>query len=253
MAEIKINELTAKGIKIAPTDLIEISESDGAGGYVTKSVTGANVVSGLQTTLVSGTNIKTINGTTVLGSGDLTIAGGGGGVHQLTNPISNVKYSGRLSGGALFTAAGTVANKIVLGPFIPANSITIKNLITTVNGSVVGGLFRFVIYSNLNGVPSSKLLESTDIDGSTNGDKTFTTSFTFTAGTTYWLGIHSNAQAGVQIPIYSDAQSVALSADSAFRDFQSRSITVTYPNAPATLGATSLVLMAPYSINFTAL
>ena len=231
MADIKINELTPKNKNLDLTDLVEISESDGAGGYVTKSITGAEIKNG------------------VASAG----GGGAGGVHQLTNPISNVKYSGRLSGGALYSTAGTVANRIILGPFIPANSITIKNLVTTVNGSVVGGLFRFVIYSNLNGVPSSKLLESTDIDGSTNGDKTFTTSFTFTAGTIYWLGIHSNAQAGVQIPIYADAQAVALCAESAFRDYQSRAITVTYPNAPATLGATTLMLMAPYSINFTAI
>ena len=211
------------------------------GGGVTQIVAGTNVT----ISPAGGTGVVTINAS---GGG-----GGAGGVHQLTNPISNVRYSGRLSGGALFSTAGTVANKIILGPFIPANSITIKNLITTVNGSVVGGLFRFVIYSNLNGVPSSKLLESTDIDGSTNGDKTFTTSFTFTAGTTYWLGIHSNALAGVQIPIYSDAQAVALCAESNYRDYQSRAITVTYPNAPATLGATTLMLSAPYSINFTAL
>jgi hypothetical protein len=43
MANKKISELTAKGTTLAATDLIEISESDGAGGYVTKSVTGANV------------------------------------------------------------------------------------------------------------------------------------------------------------------------------------------------------------------
>ena len=76
MANKKISQLTAKGTALAATDLVEISESDGAGGYVTKSVTGANVVSGLQATLVSATNIKTINSTTILGSGDLVIAGG---------------------------------------------------------------------------------------------------------------------------------------------------------------------------------
>lgn len=32
-----------------------------------------------QATLVSGTNLKTINGQSLLGSGDLTISGGGGG------------------------------------------------------------------------------------------------------------------------------------------------------------------------------
>ena len=73
MANKKISQLTAKGTALAATDLVEISESDGAGGYVSKSVTGANVKSGLQPTLVSATNIKTVNSTTLLGSGDLAV------------------------------------------------------------------------------------------------------------------------------------------------------------------------------------
>ena len=73
MADIKISQLTAKGTAIASTDLIEISQSDGAGGYVTKSVTGANIIGSKQDTLISGTNIKTVNSTTLLGSGDLTV------------------------------------------------------------------------------------------------------------------------------------------------------------------------------------
>ena len=99
MANKKISQLTAKGTALAATDLVEISESDGAGGYVTKSVTGANVVSGLQATLVSATNIKTINSNTILGSGDLVIAGGqkvpavsntiGTTITGLTNAISD--------------------------------------------------------------------------------------------------------------------------------------------------------------------
>ena len=96
MANKKISQLTAKGTPIAPTDLVEIAEDDGAGGYVTKSVSGLQptLVSGtdiitinsasllgggnvnLQTPLVSGTDIKTINGSSVLGSGDLVISGG---------------------------------------------------------------------------------------------------------------------------------------------------------------------------------
>ena len=70
MANKKISQLPPKGAPIAATDLIEIAEDNGAGGYVTKSV------SGLQPTLVSATNIKTINSTTLLGSGDLVIAAG---------------------------------------------------------------------------------------------------------------------------------------------------------------------------------
>ena len=73
MADLKISQLTAKGTAITSTDLIEISESDGAGGYVTKSVTGANIIGSKQDTLISGTNIKTVNSTTLLGSGNLAV------------------------------------------------------------------------------------------------------------------------------------------------------------------------------------
>lgn len=41
-------------------------------------------ISGKQDTLVSGTNIKTINGNSILGSGDLTISGGGGSISVAT-------------------------------------------------------------------------------------------------------------------------------------------------------------------------
>ena len=80
MANKKISQLTAKATAIAATDLVEISESDGLGGYVSKSVTGANIKSGLQDTLISGTNIKTINSTTILGSGDLVVSASPSGV-----------------------------------------------------------------------------------------------------------------------------------------------------------------------------
>ena len=73
MADIKISQLTAKGATISSTDLIEISESNGAGGYITKSVTGANIIGSKQETLVSGTNIKTLNSNSILGSGDLAV------------------------------------------------------------------------------------------------------------------------------------------------------------------------------------
>lgn len=48
-------------------------------GYATESYV-TTAVSTKQDTLVSGTNIKTINGENLLGSGDITISGGGGGV-----------------------------------------------------------------------------------------------------------------------------------------------------------------------------
>ena len=64
MANKKISQLTAKGTALAATDLVEISESDGAGGYVTKSVTGANITGGQITAAVSTTLGTTITGLT---------------------------------------------------------------------------------------------------------------------------------------------------------------------------------------------
>ena len=64
MANKKISQLTAKGSALAATDLVEISESDGAGGYVTKSVTGSNIAGGQKVPAVSTTIGTTITGLT---------------------------------------------------------------------------------------------------------------------------------------------------------------------------------------------
>jgi len=100
MANKKISQLTPKGSALVATDLLEVSVYNGI-TYDTRSVTGANVVSGLQPTLVSGTNIKTINSTSLLGSGNIVI--GGGGLTVGTTAIA----SGSV-GGVLFEGAGNV-------------------------------------------------------------------------------------------------------------------------------------------------
>jgi hypothetical protein len=253
MADQKISQLTAKGTAIASTDLIEISESNGAGGYVTKSVTGANVVSGLQPTLVSGTNIKTINSNTLLGSGDLVIAAGGGGVHVLTKPVSGRTYNARTTGtngGGNFNPSG---NTITLYPFIPANTLTVSNLQANVVTAIASGLIRILVYSDLNGVPNSKLIESTNLDCSTSGVKTYTESYTFTAGTVYWLGYYAN----MTLNAMSSVPGVELTPISALTGgFSAASITVTapatFPTAPATLGSATPVISAGLLINLTA-
>jgi hypothetical protein len=123
MANKKISQLTAKGTALAATDLVEISESDGAGGYVTKSVTGANVVSGLQPTLVSATNIKTINNTTLLGSGDLAVQPT---LVSATN-IKTINSNTILGSGDLVIAGGMKA---------PAVSNTVGTTITGLTNAI---------------------------------------------------------------------------------------------------------------------
>ena len=244
MANKKISQLPAKGTPIAPTDLVEIAEDDGAGGYVTKSV------SGLQPILVSGTDIKTINGSSVLGSGDIVL---GSGVHILTKPVSGRTYNVKTTGTNGSTNLNPTANTITLYPFIPANTLTVSNLQANVSTATASGLIRILVYSDLNGVPSSKLIESTSLDCSTTGVKTYTTSYTFTAGTVYWLGYYANAALNGM----SSLQGVELTPISAYLGgFTAASITVTaaatFPTAPSTLGTATLGIASGLLINLTA-
>ncbi len=57
MAEIKISNLRAKSANLANTDLFVIAESDGAGGFVSKKITGAEI------SAIAGSNIYLIDGT----------------------------------------------------------------------------------------------------------------------------------------------------------------------------------------------
>jgi hypothetical protein len=143
----------------------------------------------VQPTLVSGTNIKTINGSSVLGSGNLSISGGLQGISNIV-PI----VSGDIISPAIICTANTnatsVANRMTFVPFIVANDLTISNLFFSVNAAGIGANGRILIYSDLNGKPYSKLYESSNLDCSTTGSKTTLTSFTFNAGTIYWICFH---------------------------------------------------------------
>ena len=270
MANKKISQLTAKGTPIAFTDLVEIAEDDGFGNYVTKSVSGLQpalasgtdiitinsaslLTSGnlsLQTPLVSGTNIKTINGSSVLGSGNLVV--GGGGVHILTKPVTGRTYSIRIDGSTASGNSTTTANTIFLSPFIPSNTLTVSNLQINNLIASAGANARILIYSDLNGVPSSKLLESTSLDCSTTGTKTYTVSFTFTAGTTYWLGLYSST--AVTLSSLGNTTLIPLSTSAFNSAVCTLTVAATFPTAPSTLGTAALgtIGSSMYLINLTA-
>ena len=150
-----------------------------------------------QEKLVSGINIKTINGNSVLGSGDLVVGGGSGGQlgpHNINGYIptfagTDVSTNGIGVGASVYS----VANALWSMPFIPNKTVIAQSFRISVGTPIAGALARFLIYSNNNGLPDSKLYESTDIDCSTFGTKFITTPFTFNAGTTYFLSLHLNS------------------------------------------------------------
>jgi hypothetical protein len=207
----------------------------GTADNVTGIVAVANGGTGTATpSLVAGTNV-TITGTfpnqTINSSGG---GGAAGGVHVLIKPLSTGTYNARFTSQDSFTNTGTTINEIVLYPFIPANTLTISNVIVNVVTAVATGLFRVLVYSNLNGLPNSKLLESTDLIGSTTGNKTYTTSFTFTAGTTYWIGLYANVN-GIQMPCFGTGQMIPIRQNGIYQTSITKRITITYPLAPATM------------------
>ena len=138
MANIKISQLTAKGTPIAATDLVEISESNGAGGYVTKSVTGANILASKQDTLVSGTNIKTINGSSVLGSGNLVVTPG---VASLTATSPVVATGTSTPVISLASGYGDTQN--------PYASKTANHILAAPNGTAGVPTFRAIVASDI--------------------------------------------------------------------------------------------------------
>lgn len=185
----KINDLTALGRNLDPTDLLEVSL---AGATGSRKITGTQLVAGLQTTLVSGTNIKTINGNTLLGSGDLTISTSAlKGVHAVIQPKTGTAILPIVNGTAVSTIA-TTNGRLIAIPFIPATSFTSTGVSINVNTLAVGGLGRISMYDDLNGKPNNIIFSTPDLDCSTTGLKTFNISNNFVAGTTYWLCTHFN-------------------------------------------------------------
>ena len=152
-----------------------------------------NAFNNKQDGLISGFNIKTINGNSVLGSGNLTISGGGGlqGVHAVIKPKTGTAILPIVNGTNTTTITAT-NGRLIAYPFIPATSFTSTGLSINILVLVAGGLARVSIYDDLNGAPNALLVASANLDCSTGGLKTFSNSFNFVAGTTYWLCTHFN-------------------------------------------------------------
>ena len=174
-----------------------------------------------QDTLVSATNIKTINGTSILGSGDIVVSGGGGGTggfHGMIKPTSALFPNGLVTSFINTTSLPNIvqtANRITAYPFIPATTMTSTALVVRCAIGVASALGKIVIYSNVNGEPSTILYQSANLDCSVAGEKTATTAFTFTQGVIYWLAFHSSGiqtmsgiQASSMIPIFTTTTTI---------------------------------------------
>jgi hypothetical protein len=135
------------------------------------------------------------------GTSGTSSTGGGGGLlgvqNMFGNFYSNVTYGANAAiTCAAVASANNVANQLQIYPFTP-NKTLISSSITVNSVSVSSGsTAKVLIYNHdvINNAPGTKVYESAIIDGGTLGVKTLLTSgFTFTAGTTYWLGWNASA------------------------------------------------------------
>lgn len=160
MANIKISELTPKGANLATTDLLEISESAGGGAYVTKSITGAEIRAGLQSTLT-----LTTTGT----SGAATLVGSTLNIPQYSGGAANPSViAANYADGTIVT--GTTTNTISQSLLIPANSFTGNGMLevlarVTKTGSL-GTLTARIYVNTTNSITGATLIGT--IVGSTS-------------------------------------------------------------------------------------
>jgi hypothetical protein len=160
------------------------------------------------------------------------------GVHSIIPMVSgDVTYNGLA---ASTSASNQTGLSVRVAPYIPAQSITTSNLFINVTNATAGSLCTIVIYSDLNGLPNTRLFESADLDCSTLGLKTATTSFSFVAGTLYWLGLKTNGTAATRASLnVSSSLPLGANASSTFISYQKSAITYASPS-PNPLGAVAL-------------
>jgi len=163
------------------------------------------------------------------------------GVHTLKALASGQSTSVSISTQALTTTVG-ISNRMSLYPYMPNVSFTCTSLYMNVTTLLVAANARILIYSDLNGKPDTKLYESTNLDCSTIGIKTTLTGFTFVAGTTYWLCVHSSSTP--TYTAYSAAQLMPIS-------LIGTSIYFGY-NTTQTFGSAPTILVSPTITNSSA-
>jgi len=117
--------------------------------------------------------------------------------------IAGQVYNNALTAGTTVTTPGAT-NRMEISPLIPINDMTVTDIGINVTTVVAGSLARIIVYSDLNGTPNLKLIESTNLDCSTLGFKKYLIDYTFQKGVVYWLGIHFSAAISVRaIPLSS--------------------------------------------------
>jgi hypothetical protein len=118
------------------------------------------------------------------------------GVHSLIT-ISSGQTTSQSTESSANTTHTMTANLVHTAPFIPNQNITMFTAFINCTTASVGGLARFMVYDDLNGLPNNLLGNSINLDISTTGIKTSTLKYSFLAGVTYWLAVQTNSSTAI--------------------------------------------------------
>lgn len=200
------NIKTIEGQSLLGSGDINLTASDvGLGNVDNTSDLNKPISTATQTALNSKQNTLTLTTTGTSGAATLIGAtlnipqysgGGTSGINNFIKPQIGDSVSSSINATSLSTIVIS-NNRLYANPFIPVQSITCSSLYVNCSTLAAGALGRILIYSDLNGLPNIKLYESANLDLSTTGLKTATTTFTFNAGTTYWLSFHGSGTASI--------------------------------------------------------
>jgi hypothetical protein len=239
------NIKTVEGQSLLGSGNINITATDVGLGNVDNTSDANKPVSTAQQTAL---NLKqnTLTLTTTGTSGASTLVGSTLNVPQYSGGASGIHaplvVSGRsvsyMTTSALSLPTSVLSNqRISAMPFIPMVSFTSASFYINVATLQVAAIGRILIYSDSNGLPNTKLYESANLDLSTNGIKTATASFTFNAGTTYWICFHSQGTATLSFLSATSILPIAFGGVAAPTTYFYPTISYAIGSAPTTFGS----------------
>jgi hypothetical protein len=178
---------------------------------------------------------------------------GSNGLNGVHNPviISGGTYNFSLGAIQKVTIL-SVANRLDLMPFIPIKTFTTASLSIEVTSLVAGSNTRILIYSDNNGVPGTKIVESTDLSTATLGIRTFSTTQTLSAGVCYWIGVHTSSTATLRAIPLSGCLNIGTPAAAGATIFNMYRVSVTYGSAPTTYSGGVLTSAIASEVRITA-
>jgi hypothetical protein len=125
------------------------------------------------------------------------------GVHSVVN-LEGGQASSQCIHSSNLTTLTCTNDLVVCAPYIPNQTLDVDSFSIFVNTAQAGKKARVMVYSDTNtlgtaGLPDLLLLSTADMSLSATGKVTSNTAlkFTFTAGTTYWIGVQTDANTAV--------------------------------------------------------